>query len=71
MTVPTLAQALQNGPEHTPGPRVVALIGGSTATVAETSYGPITNATGVTPTTGRAVVVTIGGADYAIGWIRA
>ncbi|MFJ2869830.1 hypothetical protein [Streptomyces sp. NPDC087298] len=67
--MPTLAQAMQSAPPPSRPPRLVPVTTATAKTI-ETGYGPIVNATGVTPTGGQVVVVVIGGTDYAVGWVR-
>ncbi|MFE3071782.1 hypothetical protein [Streptomyces sp. NPDC059247] len=59
--------------QTTPAPRPpfsLMAISSATAATITTPLGPIVNATGVTPTGGHAIVVTIDGTPYAIGWKR-
>ncbi|MYR93386.1 MULTISPECIES: hypothetical protein [unclassified Streptomyces] len=67
--MPTLAQALQNPEPRQPPPRLVG-VSSATAKTITTDYGPIVNATGVTPTGGNVVVLSIAGTDFAVGWVR-
>ena len=67
--MPTLAQVLQGTGQSTDlGPRIVNVVS-ATPTTVETSYGNIVNACAGTPNPGQKVVVlTIDGAQYAVGW---